>query len=277
MTKRNYEDMPISDADRDYVRGLVIHEDSGLLAFNKPSGLPVQTRNPDDRTLDRLMAAFAKSNGKRPRLVHRLDAQTSGVIVAGKTQPAAAAMSAAFAERLVSKTYLAIATGSPFPPGETEFSMPLTRHIARPGLELMRAARPGDQNSQAAVTRWQVLASAGGVHLLSVEPQTGRMHQIRVHLSIEGRPILGDPYYGGAATVKGEPGRPILGDPYYGGAATVKGEPVPRLMLHAASLDLPHPTAGGRIVLKAPLPADFLAVLSAAGLDLPADLALAAS
>ena len=257
MTKRNYEDMPLSDDDRDYVRGLVIHEDSGLLAFNKPSGLPVQTRNPDDRTLDRLMAAFAKSNGKRPRLVHRLDAQTSGVIVAAKTQPAAADMSAAFAERLVSKTYLAIATGSPFPPGETEFSMALTRHIARPGLELMRAARPGDQTSQAAVTRWRVLASAGGVHLLSVEPQTGRMHQIRVHLSIEGRPILGDPYYGGAATVK--------------------GEPVPRLMLHAASLDLPHPTAGGRIMLKAPLPADFLAVLSAAGLDLPADLALAAS
>lgn len=255
--KRNYEEMPVSDEDTAFVRALVIHEDSGLLAFNKPSGLAVQTRNPDDRTLDRLMAAFAKSNGKRPRLVHRLDAQTSGVIVAAKTKPAAAALSEAFAERLVSKTYFAVVAGSPLAEGETEFSMPLARHIARPGLELMRAARPGDQNSQAAVTRWRVLATNGNTHLLSVEPQTGRMHQIRVHLSIEGRPILGDPYYGGAATVK--------------------GEPVPRLMLHAASLDLPHPTAGGRIVLKAPLPADFLAVLSAAGLDLPADLALAAS
>jgi tRNA pseudouridine32 synthase/23S rRNA pseudouridine746 synthase len=131
--------------------------------------------------------------------------------------------------------------------------MPLARHIARPGLELMRAARPGDQNSQAAVTRWRVVASNGQTHLLAVEPQTGRMHQIRVHLSIEGRPILGDPYYGGASTLK--------------------GEAVPRLMLHAASLDFPHPTAGGRFVVKAPLPADFLAVLSAAGLDLPDDLA----
>jgi 23S rRNA pseudouridine955/2504/2580 synthase len=251
--RRNYEAMPVSPEDAAYVRALVIHDDSGILAFNKPSGLPVQTRNPDDRTLDRLLAAFARSNGKRPRLVHRLDAQTSGVIVAGKTQPAAAGLSQAFAERLVTKTYLAVVAGSPFPPGETEFAMPLTRHIARPGLELMRAARPGDQNSQSAVTRWRVLSSSGSAHLLAVEPQTGRMHQIRVHLSIEGRPILGDPYYGGPATLK--------------------GEPVPRLMLHAASLDLPHPTAGGRIVLNAPPPADFLAVLSMAGLEMPADLA----
>ena len=257
MTKRNYEDQPVSDADREFVHGLVIHEDSAVLAFNKPSGLPVQTRNPDDRTLDALMAAFARSNGKRPRLVHRLDAQTSGVIVACKTQPAAAALSNAFAERLVDKTYLAIVQGSPLPEGETEFSMPLTRHIARPGLELMRAARPGDQNSQSAVTRWRVLASNGSTHLLSVEPQTGRMHQIRVHLSIQGRPILGDPYYGGAATLK--------------------GEAVPRLMLHAASLDIPHPAAGGRITIKAAPPADFLAFLSAAGLEMPADLALGAS
>ena len=255
--KRNYEAMPVSEEDAAYVRALVIHEDSGVLAFNKPAGLPVQTRNPEDRTLDRLLAAFARSNGKRPRLVHRLDAQTSGVIVACKTQPAAAALSEAFAERLVSKTYYAIVTGSPLADGETEFSMPLARHIARPGLELMRAARPGDQNSQAAVTRWRVVASTGSTHLLEVEPQTGRMHQIRVHLSIEGRPILGDPYYGGASTLK--------------------GEAVPRLMLHAASLDFPHPTAGGRFVVKAPLPADFRAVLSAAGLVLPSDLALSAS
>ncbi len=253
MPKRNYEAQEISEADRAFVRGLVIHEDSAVLAFNKPSGLPVQTRNPEDRTLDALMAAFAKSNGKRPRLVHRLDAQTSGVIVAAKTQPAAAALSQAFAERMVDKTYLAVVTGSPFPPGEIEFSMALSRHIARPGLELMRAARPGDQKSQSAVTRWRVLASAGNNHLLSVDPQTGRMHQIRVHLSIEGRPILGDPYYGGAGTLK--------------------GEPVPRLMLHAARLEIPHPTAGGRIVINAPPPADFLAVLSAAGLEMPPDLA----
>lgn len=254
--KRNYEAMPVSEEDAAYVRGLVIHDDSAVLAFNKPSGLPVQTRDVDDRTLDRLMAAFARSNGKRPRLVHRLDAQTSGVIVAAKTQPAAAALSQAFAERQVSKTYLALVSGSTLKDGVTEFSMPLSRHIARPGLELMRAARPGDQKSQSAVTRWRVLASSGSHHLLAVEPLTGRMHQIRVHMSIEGRPILGDPYYGGAGTLK--------------------GEPVPRLMLHAASLDIPHPTAGGRIVINAPPPADFAAVVAAAGIEMPSDLALSA-
>ena len=125
--KRNYESLPVSEDDAAFVRGFVIHEDSGIIAFNKPSGLPVQTRNVEDRTLDRLMAAFARSNGKRPRLVHRLDAPTSGVIVAAKTQPAAAALSQSFADRLVDKTYLAVVTGSPLPEGVTEFSMPLTR------------------------------------------------------------------------------------------------------------------------------------------------------
>jgi RluA family pseudouridine synthase len=245
--KRNYEALPVSAEDAAFVRGLVIHEDAAVLAFNKPAGLPVQTRDPDDKTLDRLLAAFARSNGKRPRLVHRLDAQTSGVIVAGKTQPAAAVLSQAFATRDVSKTYLAIVTGAAFGGSSGEINAELTRHIARPGLELMRAARPGDQKPQSALTRWRVLASAGSSHLLELTPETGRMHQLRAHLSIIGRPILGDPYYGGAASLK--------------------GEPVPRLMLHAWKLDLPHP-AGERLALKADVPSDFRLVAAAAGLDL---------
>lgn len=247
MPRRQYESQPIPEADRAYVRSLVIHEDAAILAFDKPSGLPVQTRNPEDRTLDRLLATFARSNGKRPRLVHRLDAQTSGVIVAGKTQPAAAALSAAFAGRDVAKTYIAVVTGPAFETPQGEIEAALSRHIAQPGLELMRAARPGDQKPQAALTRWRVLASHGTTHLVQLTPETGRMHQLRVHLSIAGRPILGDPYYGGASTLK--------------------GEPVPRLMLHAESLDIPHPS-GGRLALRAPPPADFRAVLVSAGLDL---------
>jgi 23S rRNA pseudouridine955/2504/2580 synthase len=245
--KRNYEAMPVSAEDAAYVRALVIHDDPAVLAFNKPAGLPVQTRDPDDKTLDRLLAAFAKSNGKRPRLVHRLDAQTSGVIVAGKTQPAAAALSQAFATRDVSKTYLAIVSGAALDGSSGEINAELTRHIARPGLELMRAARPGDQKTQSALTRWRVVASAGQAHLLELTPETGRMHQLRAHLSIIGRPILGDPYYGGATSLK--------------------GEPVPRLMLHAWKLDLPHPL-GERLALKADPPSDFRVAASAAGLDL---------
>lgn len=199
MPRRTYESRPISDEDRAFARSLVIHEDAALLAFDKPPGLPVQTRNSDDRTLDSLLAAFAKSNGKRPRLVHRLDAQTSGVIVAGKTQPAAAALSAAFAGRDVAKTYLALASG-PAMEIEGAIDTPLARYKPKPELELMRAARPNDSKPQPALTRWRVLGSAGTIHLLELTPETGRMHQLRVHLSLAGRPILGDPYYGGAAS-----------------------------------------------------------------------------
>ncbi len=256
MPRRNYEGRQISDADRAYVRGLVIHEDAALLAFNKPSGLPVQTRNPDDRTLDALLAAFARSNGKRPRLVHRLDAQTSGVLVAAKTQPAAAILSAAFAGRDARKVYLAIVAGAAFGAQSGQVDAPLARYRARPELELSRVARPGDENPQEALTLWRVLASNGEVHLVELAPQTGRMHQLRAHLS--------------------HIGRPIIGDPYYGGTSLLKGKAAPRLMLHAASLDLPHPLAGGRVQIRAPLPEDFRAVLSAAELDMPAHLASAA-
>ncbi len=245
--RRNYESRPVSESDAAYVRALVIHEDEAVLAFDKPAGLPVQTRNPDDRTLDALLAAFARSNGKRPRLVHRLDAQTSGVIVAGKTQPAAAALSAAFAGREARKTYLALVQSVEAPGDSGVIDAPLTRYRPKPELELMRAARPGDEGAQTAVTRWRRLASGDGVHLLSVEPETGRMHQIRAHLAIKGWPILGDPYYGGAATLK--------------------AEPVGRLMLHAQRLSMPHPS-GGRFVLFAAPPEDFRTLLRRAGIDL---------
>ncbi len=246
MARRNYEQAIVSDADRAFARGLVIHEDEALLAFSKPSGLPVQTRNPDDRTLDSLMAVFARSNGKRPRLVHRLDAQTSGVIIAAKTQPAAAMLSEAFAGRDMHKTYLALVSGQP--PAETGLiDMALARYRLRPELELMRAVRPGDDKPQEARTRWRRLASQGGRHLLALEPETGRMHQIRAHLSLSGLPSLGDPYYGGLAALE--------------------GQPVPRLMLHAWKLAGPHPS-GGRFALMATPPGDFLAMLDRARIDM---------
>ena len=246
MPKRQRHEYAVSEEDRAFVRSLLIHEDPAVLAFDKPAGLPVQTRNPDDRTLDRLLAAFARSNGKRPRLVHRIDAQTSGVIVAAKTQPAAADLSAAFARRDVAKTYLALASGPALEP-QGAIDVALSRFRPRPELELMRAARPSDRKPQPALTRWRVLGSAGAVHLVELTPETGRMHQLRAHLSIAGWPILGDPYYGGAATLK--------------------GAPVGRLMLHAHTLDLPHP-GGGRLKLKSPPPKDFLLVLSVAGIDM---------
>ncbi len=243
---------PLSAEDDAFVRSLVIHEDAAVLAFGKPSGLPVQTRNPDDRTLDMLLRAFAKSNGKRPRLVHRLDAQTSGVIVAARTQPAAAALSEAFAHRKVGKVYLALVSGQIGSEREGVIDAPLARYRLRPELELMRVARPGDEKPQEAQTSWRVLASVGTRQLVLVKPRTGRMHQIRAHFS--------------------HIGRPILGDGYYGGETSVGGEDVPRLMLHAYSLTGPHPD-GGTLAVSAPPPSDFQLMAQAVGTSLAEALA----
>ena len=238
---RNREIPAISTEDTALVRAMVLHEDNSIVAFNKPAGLAVQAGSGVARSLDDLMAAFAKSNGKRPRLVHRLDQGTSGVIVAAKTQPVAAKLSDAFAGRDVHKTYLALVKGR-LPPAETGVADAALVKVEEGGKARMIIARPDRKGAQAARTGWRVLVRNGEFGLMQMSPETGRMHQIRVHLMALGCPILGDALYGeGQATA-------------------------PRLMLHAAKLELPHPE-GGNLVLEAPLPADFQASAAAAGLQ----------
>ncbi len=224
-----------------FVRSLILHEDHSLIAFNKPPGLAVQAGSGIQRSLDDLMAAFAKSNGKRPRLVHRLDQGTSGVIVAAKTQPVAAKLSEAFAGRDVQKTYLALVKGRVPDADEGVIGAPLVK-VEESGKARMIVAKPERKGAQAARTGWRVRARNGAFALMELAPETGRMHQIRVHLMSLGCPILGDALYGeGQATA-------------------------PRLMLHAARLDLPHPE-GKRLVLESPLPEDFRQVAISAGLQ----------
>lgn len=231
----------ITAADIAFVRAMVLHEDNSIIAFNKPAGLAVQAGSGVAGSLDELMAAFAKSNGKRPRLVHRLDQGTSGVIVAAKTQPVAARLSEAFSGREVHKTYLALVKGR-LPPAESGRCDAALVKVEEAGKARMILARPGRKGAQAACTRWRVLARYGPFGLMQMSPETGRMHQIRVHLMALGCPILGDALYGeGRATA-------------------------PRLMLHASRLELPHPE-GGKRVLEAPVPADFQASAAAAGLQ----------
>jgi 23S rRNA pseudouridine955/2504/2580 synthase len=238
---RNRPVPPISPEEVASVRAMVIHEDNSLIAFNKPSGLAVQAGSGVAQSLDDLMAAFAKSNGKRPRLVHRLDQGTSGVIVAAKTQPVAAALSEAFAGRDVKKTYLALVKGA-LPSAEHGVVEAALVKVEEGGKSRMILARPGRKGAQAARTGWRVVARSGEYGLLQMSPESGRMHQIRVHLMSLGCPILGDALYGeGQATA-------------------------PRLMLHAAKLELPHPE-GRMMTLEAPLPEDFTAAAEAAGLQ----------
>lgn len=225
----------VPEADRAFVRSLLIHEDAALLAFDKPAGLPSQVRGNRARNLDHLLWAFARSNGKRPRLVHRLDSGTSGVIVAAKTKPAAVALSGAFERREVEKTYLALASGE-LPDAESgRIDAPIARIETDRGTRIECPHPEG----KPACTGWRILSRVGRNALFELTPGTGRMHQLRLHLRALGCPIRGDTLYNGA--------------------------PAGRLMLHAMSLAGPHPD-GGRFKLAATLPDSFRDAAEALGL-----------
>ncbi len=226
------------------MRGLVLYEDAEILALNKPAGLSSQGGRGQVHTLDELLWAFAKPGKARPRLIHRLDRDTSGVILTAKTKPAAGFLGKALMKRAFSKTYLAIVTpGAPEPKGGT-IDLPLRRD--EQGREAyMRVCAADHPDAEAAVSRYRTLKAAEGATLLELDPQTGRMHQLRVHLAAIGRPIAGDPRYGGALVVN--------------------GHAVPRLMLHATALGFPHP-AGGTKRLEAPPPTDMAEMIGALGL-----------
>jgi 23S rRNA pseudouridine955/2504/2580 synthase len=218
-----------------------MHEDAHMLVFDKPAGLAVQGGSGVTRSLETLLAAFAKSNGKTPRLVHRLDRDTSGVIVAARTKPAAAFFSQAFAARDVKKTYLAIVCGGAPEQGEGVIDLALKKS-SRAGLDIMEIAKDG----QSARTAYRTLSATKDAALLEVAPETGRMHQIRAHLAAIGGPIAGDGKYGGLFRL---------------GATDI-----PSLMLHAAALDLPHPE-GGRRIFRAPAPDTFIKTARSLGLE----------
>ena len=222
-------------------RSFLLHEDAHMLVFNKPAGVAVQGGSGVRQSLEDLLSAFAKSNGKRPRLVHRLDRETSGIIVAARTKPAAAFLSEAFAARDVKKTYLAIVCGGAPPRREGLIELALKK-ASRKGLDIMEI----DAAGQAALTRYRTLAATPEAALLELNPETGRMHQLRAHLAAIGHPIAGDGKYGGLFSVAG------IG--------------VPSLMLHAASLELPHP-AGDRVRFEAKPPPAFVHMLRSLGLE----------
>ena len=233
----------LSEDDIAAVRSWVIHEDEAVIAFNKPAGLSSQGGRIQAHTLDDLLWAFARSNGKRPDLVHRLDRDTSGVILAAKTKPAAGFLGKAIQARRFKKTYLALVSAAPEPRAGTIDRPLLRQEIGRESY--MRAVDAGTPGAQAALSRYRTLASSEDGALVELDPATGRMHQLRVHMAAIGRPLAGDARYGGALTFA--------------------GRAAPRLMLHAAKLVFPHPEGGYRTV-EAPPPGDFEALKAAAGL-----------
>lgn len=225
------------------VRSWAVHEDAHLIAFSKPSGLSSQGGRIQAHTLDDLLWAYARSNGKRPELVHRLDRDTSGVILAAKTKPAAGFLGKALQARKFQKTYLALLSAPP-EPRQGRIDAPLRREeIGRESY--MRVVPTDAEGAQASESRYRTLAASDGGALVELEPLTGRMHQLRVHMA--------------------HIGRPLIGDVRYGGALTAAGQRAARLMLHAARLSFPHPD-GGRLTVEAPPPMDFADLASTMGL-----------
>lgn len=223
-------------------KSLEVYSDEAVLALNKPAGLAVQTRDPSDVTLDTLMEAFAKSNGKKPRIVHRLDRETSGIILTARTKPDAVALHQAFEDRKVTKTYLAICEGEAVSAyGRND--KPLKRVSPREGLVISAVTDRRDGEGKPAGTLWRVISVAEGLSLLECQPRTGRMHQIRVHLADAGLPICGDPLYG------------------------LQGKRRSRTLLHALSVELPHPRTGLPLKVAAPVADDLFRFAQASGLD----------
>lgn len=236
----------VAAEDAAFIRGLVILEDDRLIAFNKPAGLAVQGGSGTVRHVDGLLQTFARK-GERPRLVHRLDRDTSGLLVVAKDAKAARDLTFAFQQHRVRKLYWAVLLKGP-ERNHGLIDVPL--HKAGPaGQEKVRVAPREQTEARNARTRFMVLGRAGKVAAwTALMPLTGRTHQLRVHCAAIGCPILGDGKYGGkVAHPSGAP----------------KG-----LMLHARELDLPHPS-GGRLRLTADAPSSFGAALSWLGLAGP--------
>jgi len=224
----------VSPEDQEFVRGLVVHMDDEVIALNKPPGLAVQGGTKTERHLDAMLEALRYEKPDAPRLVHRLDRDTSGLIVLARTRKAATWLGKAFKSRSLKKVYWALVAGAPRPQAGL-IDMPLVK-AGKAGDQRVRPARDGERDAQAAVTIYQTIEQAGQrASFLALWPRTGRTHQLRVHMSSIGYPILGDRKYGGEAAFLGE------------------GAP-DRLQLHARTLELPLPN-GRTLDLNAPLPA----------------------
>jgi 23S rRNA pseudouridine1911/1915/1917 synthase len=235
----------------------VLHEDPHLIVLDKPAGLTVHpgAGRPTGTLAHRLLARYPEMAGVggpgRPGIVHRLDKDTSGLLVVARTPEAYDRLSRAFATRAIEKLYLAVVYGAPSPPAG-RIEAPIGRH---PRRRKEMAVRPG---GRPAATAYRTLAAAAGISLLELTLETGRTHQIRVHLKHRGHPLVGDPLYG-EARWKSLPA-----------AVRAPLERFPRPALHAWRLAFSHPITGAPLHFEAPVPEDLRALWrTATGQPLP--------
>lgn len=216
---------------------MLLYRDEHLLVLNKPHGLAVQGGPGITRHLDGMLDGLRLDSPHRPRLVHRLDRDTSGVLLLARTPGVAAKLAAAFRGRDVKKTYWAVVSGRATPM-EGRIDLPLLRYAGARGERSVPAARD-DEDAQRAVTDYRTLDTAGQrLSWLELSPITGRTHQLRVHCVALGTPIVGDLKYH---------------EPDQNGARSAIVDGISnKLHLHARALDLPHP-GGGRLFVEAEL------------------------
>ena len=219
----------------------VLHEDLELLAVAKPAGLVTHPayKHPDGTLCDAIFARQAARGERRPWLLHRLDRETSGVVLFAKTEQARRALVRQFERHLIQKCYLALVAGL-LTPTDGAIDAPLARD---PTDRRRTIVTPG---GQPALTRYRVLAARAEHALVLVEPITGRTHQIRAHLAAAGAPLIGDRRYLPDASPAG-----LLAD---------------RAMLHAWRITLRYPGSGALFTIAAPPPADFAALALRLGL-----------
>ncbi|RKF08033.1 RluA family pseudouridine synthase [Oceaniradius stylonematis] len=234
--------------DADALRRMILYEDDKVFVFNKPAGLAVQGGSGVARHVDGMLDALRSKKGEKPRLVHRLDRDTSGVLVVARTRGAAQKLTAAFRKRDTEKIYWALVKGAPKKP-EGKISTWLAKEQTPDG-DRMRVVKHGEADADHAVSRYRVIETAGQrLSWMEFEPETGRTHQLRVHALHMGCPIIGDPKY-------------FEDDPNWDFPGGIQK----KLHLHARRLRIPHPDRG-MINVTAPLPPHMVQSWNLLGLD----------
>ncbi|GIL16408.1 MAG: hypothetical protein BroJett040_01590 [Oligoflexia bacterium] len=215
----------------------ILFQDEDLLAVNKPPGVPSQP-TPDPKRPSLISFLEKQLPGKKIFLHHRLDRDTSGVILFGLSSRANKPLTDIFREHQITKTYQALVKPRPDHPCPKNWV--IQNHLApvRDSKQKLMRMVVVKKGGWFAETHFRLISSSQHFDHIEAKPLTGRTHQIRVHTACEKRPILGDSLYGGKSSL------------------------VPRLMLHAQSLELKHPISGEALKIEAPLPKDFASILN---------------